>query len=165
MTFQKTSPKHFKNTKPSSFDMMPYKSWSFIITLSSARVYKQLCLGIKKENVQGPEEFFKTQRTTKTHQNHIWIRRTRKISCAGPIPREVFTPWSNPYLPSAPLTFSSVPLPDVWHSGPGILPLLNDDFYFATLGSNRRSWHGLWFWWQRPNNISIYFLQGNKTSL
>lgn len=56
------------------------------------------------------------------------------------------------------LTFSAVPLPDVWHSGLGVLPLLDNDFYLAILGSRTWSWHRLWLQWQRPNNISIYFL-------
>ena len=100
-----------------------------------------MLLGIEKKQVQGCGEFLKLPRTTKTHQNHTLLRRTDR------------------------LTFSSVPLADVRHPRPGILPLLYDDFDFATLGSCMRSWHDLWFWWQWPNNISIYFWQENKTSL
>ena len=94
-------------------------------------------LVIEKKQAQGRRDSFKSPRTTKTHQNHS--------------PQENW-----------PLTFSSVPLADVWHPGSGIFPLLNDDFYFATLGGCTRSWRDFWFWGQRANDISIYFCKGNR---
>lgn len=146
---------------------MPCRPWS---SMSHFLVR----LVIEKKQAQGPRESFKLPRTTKTHQNHSLLGRTDPSPFFCPTqghvaPRAWYPSPPEPESHSArenrPLTFSSVPLADVRHPGSGISPLLNDDFYFATLGSCTRSWRDLWFWGQRSNNISIYFCKGNKTSL
>ena len=143
---------------------MPCRPWSFVS-------HFPVLLVIEKKQAQGPRDAFKSPRTTKTHQNHSLLRRTDPSpflcpthGCVAPQPWCLSPP--EPESQSAqenwPLTFSSVPLADVWHPGSGIFPLLNDDFYFATLGGCTRSWRDLWFWGQRANNISIYFCKGNR---